>query len=58
MSQEAKARDPLFEDPSNATIDTNNYIVDGQDEDKDEDFDPNEDIEDFEIVQKDYYMSP
>jgi hypothetical protein len=61
-SAEAEAGDPLcIEDPAGETTDTESDLRSGWDEDdKDEDaeFDPDVDIEDIEMVQKDHHMSP
>jgi hypothetical protein len=58
LSQEAEAGDPLcIEDPANATTDTDDQGDDGWDEeDSDEEFDPDEEAEDHEMVQQDYNM--
>jgi hypothetical protein len=59
-SQEADEGDPLcYEDPDAMTIDTESHIGDDwDDDDGDEEFDPDEDAEDFEMVQRDHRMSP
>ena len=59
LSQEAEDGDPLlFEDPADVTTDTDSELAAGWDEDDDEDFDPDEVMEDFEMVQHDHRMSP
>jgi hypothetical protein len=62
LSQEAEEGDPLcFEDPAEATTETDANVGDNWDSDEtedDEDFNPNEEMEDMEIVQKDHNMSP
>jgi hypothetical protein len=61
LSQEAEAGDPLcLEDADRATTETEDYLGDGWDsnETDDDDFDPDEDVEDIEMVQKDHHMSP
>ena len=58
LSQEAEDRDPLlFEDPGDATTDTESHLAGGWDEDEDDEFDPDEVMEDFEMVQHDHCMS-
>jgi hypothetical protein len=61
LSQEAEAGDPLrLEDTDGATTETEDHLGDGWDsnETEDDDFDPDKDIEDIEMVQKDHYISP
>jgi hypothetical protein len=59
---EADEGDPLcLEDPNAMTTDTESHIADDWDEDDkdhDDEFDPDEDAEDFEMVQRDHRMSP
>jgi hypothetical protein len=47
----------LYEDSANATTDTKSHLVDSRADDDDDNFDPDEDAEDFEVVQQDYHMS-
>jgi len=57
LSHEAEAGDPLcFEDPADATTDSDS-LPDGWDDDDEEDFDPDEEAEDIEMVQRDHHMS-
>jgi hypothetical protein len=59
LSQEAEAGDLLIEDDlGDNTTDTKSHLAGGWDKDDDDDFDPDEVMEDFEIVQHDYRMSP
>ena len=49
------------EDPAGDTTDSEGHLGDGWDEEDEEDdaeFDPDEDMEDIEMVQKDHHMSP
>jgi hypothetical protein len=55
LAAEAKEGDPLLiDDPAGVTTDSEEELADGWDEDGD--FDPDEDMEDFEMVQKDHNM--
>ena len=56
MSHEAESGDLLcIEDPTNATTDSDS-LLDGWDDDNEEDFDPDEEVEDIEMVQRDHHM--
>jgi hypothetical protein len=58
LSQEAEASDPLcYEDPADATTDIEDHGDEGWDEDSDKEFDPDEEVEDYKIVQQDHHMS-
>ena len=58
LSQEAETGDPLVEDDLGGnTTDTESHLAGGWDDD-DDDFDPDEVMEDFEMVQHDHRMSP
>jgi len=58
LSQEAEAGDPLcYEDPANATTDTEDHGDKAWDEDSDKEFDPDKEVEDYEMVQHDHHMS-
>lgn len=57
LSQEAKEGSPLcLEDPADATTDTEDQD-DGWDEEESDNFDPNEEVEDYAMVQQDHHMS-
>jgi hypothetical protein len=57
LAIEAEEGDPLLvDDPASVTTDSEEELADGWDEDGDDDFDPDEDMEDFEMVQKDHNM--
>ena len=61
LSQEAKAGDPIINgDLGNDTTDTESHLAGGWDEDSSNssEFDPNEVMEDFEMVQHDHHISP
>jgi hypothetical protein len=56
LSQEADEGSPLcLEDPANATTDTEDQD-DGWDKDESDEFDPNEEVEDYAMVQEDHHM--
>jgi hypothetical protein len=58
-AEEAKAGDPrVVEDPADQTTDSEAELGDSWDEDDDEDFDPDVEMEDIEMVQRDHHMSP
>ena len=58
LSQEAEAGDPLcIEDPADATTDIDDQGDGWDKEDSDEEFDPDEEAEDHEMVQEDHNMS-
>jgi hypothetical protein len=60
LSQEAEDGDPLCIDNNDTTTDIEDCLGDDWDSDdtKDNEFDPDEDMEDIEMVQKDHNMSP
>ena len=59
--EEAEAGDPLVvEDPAEKTTDSEDDLADGWDEpnsSEDEDFDPDVEMEDIDMVQRDHIMS-
>jgi hypothetical protein len=58
LSLEANVGDPLLnEDPAGNTTDTEEHPRDDWNEEDDDDFDPDEDVEDIEMVQRDHCMS-
>jgi hypothetical protein len=58
LSQEAEAGDPLcVEDAADATTDTEDHGDEAWDKDSsDDEFDPDKEVENYEMVQQDYYM--
>jgi hypothetical protein len=57
LSQDAEAGSPLcLEDPANATTDTEDED-NGWDEEESDEFDPDEEVEDYSMIQEDHHMT-